>query len=589
LFLRPRRFGKSLLISMLERYYDMAQADAFERLFRGLAIFENPSAERNSYLVLRLDFAGVTSDRSEDELRRSFTWQLRDSLTAFFAGYRLLVPELAAEWGASRLDEKDPVDLFAHYLQIVRRAPWPVYLFIDEHDSFANDLIARGRNSTYHKILGASGFVRDFYKRIKTGADNGIIRRIFITGVSPLMVNDMTSGFNIAQSISQEDDFHDLCGFHEADVARLLDGVMAGRGLRLDRRQVLDDLRRYYNGYQFSPGAPARLYNPDMVLAFMSKVSPPDRYPAQLLDMNVRTDYSRLHRLIFDDQDRPRPGPFRQIQTLLGEGAIRAPLHDLFRLEEVYDERFFASYLFYLGLLTLDRPSESLWLMRVPNTVIEMTYGEALNLILRSAGQVEVEEAALGDAVSAMAFRGTVAPFADLLFGQVIRQLSNRDLIRMDEKALKVLMLGYLGLTDVFYPFTEMEMGRGYGDLVLVLNRKYTDARFSYLVELKYLKETVEAGPVPAPRGKGRPPAKARRPAHKSAARLSKEVEKSFLEAEAQLLRYQADPRLQGLAGPGGWKAVTLVQVGTEALYHREPGQPTQRAAALSDAQDSSR
>lgn len=162
-------------------------------------------------------------------------------------------------------------DLMVQLLQIIHRAPWPMYVLIDEHDNFANDLIARGRSSTYEKILGASGFVRDFYKCIKAGADSGTIHRMFITGVSPLMINDMTSGFNIAKSISQEDDFHDLCGFPEEDVARLLDGAISDRGLRLDRQRVLDDLRRYYDGYRFTPGATTRLYNPDMVLHFISR------------------------------------------------------------------------------------------------------------------------------------------------------------------------------------------------------------------------------------------------------------------------------------------------------------------------------
>src|SRR5262249_23396425 len=157
--------------------------------------------------------------------------------------------------------------------------------------------------------------------------------------------------------------------------------------------------------------------------------------------------------------------------------------------------------------------------------------------------QVNVDEDVLADAVSAMAFRGTVAPFADLIFGQVIRHLSNRDLIRMDEKALKVLMLGYLGLTDVFHPFTEKEIGRGYGDLVLVLNRKYTEARYSYLVELKYVKETVTQASKP----EGKKGAAQRRPARKKAAHVPGEVARSFAEGEAQLMRYRADPRLLGL------------------------------------------
>jgi hypothetical protein len=573
LFLRPRRFGKSTLVSMLHHYYDIARADAFAQLFAGLAIAECPTAERSRYLVLRLDFAGLTTDQGIEGLRHSFISQLRNRLSAFFAGYQQMLPALHAAWERNSRGELDPADLMAAFTEAAALSPHPVYLLIDEFDNFANDLVAQGRHDLYCEVLHATGFVREFYKRVKTAADNGVIVRIFMTGVSPVMLTDMTSGFNIVKSITQHEDFHDLCGFSHDDVARLLDGVVADRGLRLDRDRTLSDLRRYYDGYRFSTRSDEPLYNPDMVLHFMSELSAPDRYPEHLLDPNVRTDYGRLHRMIFDERGQPRERPAALLQQLIAEGEIRSSLHDVFRLDEIYDDKYFASYLYYLGLVTLDGPAEPLYRLRVPNLAIQLTYGEALDRILRALAGVRVGEDRLGQAIGAMAYQGEIGAFCDLLYGQVIRHLSNRDLIRLDERGLKVLVLGYLGLVDVFHPFSEMEMGRGYGDLVLLLNRRYQTARYSFLIELKYVKETEGPPAQERTRRKG-----ARR--KKGAAALRKEVEAQFTEAEAQLRRYLKDPRLQGLAGPGGWKAASMVQVGTSALYYRLLDQPTGRAAA---------
>lgn len=564
LFLRPRRFGKSLFLSTLEQYYDVLAKDRFDELFAGLDVAASPTDERNQYLVLRLDFAGVDAGIELPRLRASFLSQLHTSLSVFFDYYQALLPQQAATWRQTKMSDEGPADLIWRFFGLLRYAPYKLYLLLDEHDNFVNDLIARGRSDLYKEVVQATGFVRGFFKRIKTAADSGVVARTFVTGVTPVMINDMASGFNILTPISQDWRFHDLCGFTQADVERLLDGVMASRQLTFDRAQVLVDLRRYYNGYRFSPKVDQALYNPDALLYFMGKVTPPDQYPEQILDMNLRTDYSRLHRLFFDDGDVPRKGPVEQIQGLLADRQIVSPLHDLFRLNEAYEPKFFASYLYYLGLLTIAGQEDQKPILRIPNVTIEQTYGEAVSYVVQTVTQVTVAEEELSNAVADMAFRGQVTPFLRLIFEQVLRKLSNRDLIKMDERALKMLILAYAGMADVFQAFSEMELGRGYGDVILVLDRRYPKAQYSYLLELKHLKETVEGGPKAA---------KQPRPKKKTATQREREVTAALTEAEAQLGRYLSDPRLIAVAGPAGWKAVAVVQFGAAALYYRELGQ----------------
>lgn len=571
LFLRPRRFGKSLFLSMLEQYYDVARKDQFAAMFSGLHVGQHPTAERSRYLTLRLDFAGVDAGQELPLLRASFMSQLRTALCEFFARYRGLIPEQAAVWDRVYLGFDGPADLIWEFFNLVRGTPYKLYFLLDEHDNFVNDLVARGRSDVYREVVQATGFVRGFFKRVKSAADAGIIARTFVTGVTPVMINDMSSGFNILTSISRDARFHDLCGFSQADVERLLDGVMATRGLTFDRAQVLGDLRRYYNGYRFSLDGREQIYNPDAVLYFMCHVRAPDQYPEQVLDMNLRTDYSRMHRLFFDDQEVPRPEPIAQIKTLLADGQLHAPLHDLFRLNEAYEPKFFASYLYYLGLLTLAGQEDQEPLLRIPNLVIEQTYGEAVSYIVQSAAEVTVHERELSAAVGDMAFRGQIEAFLSLMFRQVLSKLSNRDLIRMDERALKMLILSYAGMADVFQAFSEMELGRGYGDVILLLDRRYPLAQYSYLLELKYIAETTEG---PAGGASGSKPRRRK----KAAAQVQREVTAALAEANAQLTRYLSDPRLEGVKGPAGWKAVAVALHGTTALYYQELGDHGQSA-----------
>jgi len=546
-FLRPRRMGKTLLLSMLEHYYDLLAAPHFDELFGGLAIASAPTAERGRYAVLRLEMSGLPTDQGVDQLRAVFHSRLYNAVMEFLDRYRALLPEVAAAFDAG-LSMDDPASLMDRFLQAMRRSRHPLYLFVDEYDNFTNDLIARGDHTTYHDLVHASGFVREFYKTVKEGAARGTIPRIFLTGVLPVTLDDLTSGFNITSNISLHKDFNALAGFTTEDVQRLVTGVLADGGYTLDPARVEEDLRLYYNGYLFSQDATERLFNPDMVLYFLKELQPPSRYPKELLDINVRTDYGRIQRLLFTPQGEVRETVLASFQTVITEGWIDAEPASSFPLDRAHEGGYFVSLLYYLGLLT--HQWEGDWLrLGIPNYAIRLLYWEAIARLLHDLQHVEVDIAHVRTAQRAMAQRGEIAPFLEMVFTRVVRKLSNRDLIRLDEKTMKVVLLSYLSLSEVFFAWSEVELAFGYSDLVLVPSRSQPAAQVGFVIELKYLKSGASEG----------------------------EVITRLDEADAQLQRYLADPKLAAILPPKGWKAVSVAFVATEACWLRELGGTAQR------------
>ena len=540
IFLRPRRMGKSLLLSMLEHYYDVLAAPHFDELFGGLAIASAPTEERGRYAVLRLEFTGMVTDAGIDRLRADFFARIHNQIQTFLTRYADRMPEVAASFEAG-LSTTEPASLMSRFLQAMARSPYPLYILIDEYDNFTNDLIARGDHSTYRDVIHASGFVREFYKTLKEGTATGVVGRIFMTGVSPVTLDDLTSGFNITSNITLDADLNTLCGFTATDVENIVQGVLSKGGFTLKAAAVVTDLRRYYNGYLFSRHATERIFNPDMVLYFVKGLRAPAAYPDEILDVNVRTDYGRIRRLLFTPDNAPRTELIETFQTILAEGSIDAALQTSFPLDRAYEEGYFVSLLCYMGLLTLQVTDDGWFRLGIPNYAIRTLYWEAIARLLHDLHKVDVDLQRVRTALKAMARDGEIGPFLELVFTRVIRKLSNRDLIRLDEKTMKVVLLAYASLSEVFFAWSEAELDFGYGDLVLVPNRIQALARYGFLIELKYLKAgaTEEAVSV----------------------RLD--------EADAQLRRYLADPKITALAGVSGLRAVSVAFVGTEACCYR--------------------
>jgi len=541
-FLRPRRMGKTLLLSMLEHYYDILEAPSFDEIFGGLSIASAPTAERGRYVVLRLEMTGMPTDQGVDQLRAVFHSRLNNALRRFLDRYRALLPGVVRAFDAG-LSMDDPASLMDRFLQAIGQSPHPLYVFVDEYDNFTNDLIARGDHKTYRALVHASGFVREFYKTLKEGAARGTIPRIFLTGVSPVTLDDLTSGFNITKNISLHEDFNALAGFTTEDARRLVTGVLAQDGYTLAPAAALDDLRRYYNGYLFARDASERLFNPDMVLYFLTELRPPSRYPQELLDVNVRTDYGRIQRLLFTPEGSVREGVVASFQAVITQGWIDAEPASSFPLDRAHEGGYFVSLLYYMGLLT--HQWEEGWLrLGIPNYAIRLLYWESIARLLHDLHHVDVDVAHVRTAQRAMAMSGDLAPFVEMVFTRVLRKLSNRDLIRLDEKTMKVVLLSYLSLSEVFFAWSEVELSFGYSDLVLVPSRSQPAARFGFLIELKYLK----TGATDA------------------------EVTGRLDEADAQLRRYLAAPALAAIEPSKGFKAVSVAFVGTEACWLRELG-----------------
>ena len=548
-FLRPRRFGKSTLVSMLEHYYDLGKRERFDALFDGLWVHSHPTEEQGRYLVLTLDFSRVSTDAGEDALRRSFAETVRGGVRTLLLRYRELIPALGDLY--PNLDNvKDAEALIGAVLDVVAATSHKIYLLIDEYDHFANRLLSAGEGTVYDTIVKKTGFVRTFYATLKSGTRSGAVGRMFVTGVSPLMLDDLSSGFNIATHASMDIGLNEIAGFTRADTERAVDELLATRPALAqipelgDRDTLLTVLEEHYNGYRFSGDAEARLFNSDMVLYFLSSVDRSRKYPDNMLDRNVRTEYSHLQR-IGTLSGAAVEARLALLQRILSEGHIRSEIIDQFGVKSVEDSQtHFLSLLYFLGMLTLGASPRSPYGydLEIPNRVIRELQWEHLALMLEENAKIQMDVSALREAIGAMAVLGDIAPFLSLFHTQVLQTFSNRDMRGLDEKTIKLLLMTYASLGRAFYPLSEREFAQGYGDLFLAASKNVAGANFSWLLEFKYLKVGAKQA----------------------------QIEAAFAEAEAQVARYSADPALlPHLLGDKKLKAGMLVFLGAKKVLFR--------------------
>ncbi len=537
MLLRPRRFGKSLLVSLLSHYYDIAFRDEFDALFEGLWIHEHPTPERNQHLVLPFDFSPVKGSRDAKEVEESFNLAVRNTLSRFLSRYS------GISSGFARLDEQlssfpDAASMVTAALFACQNAGHTVYLLVDEYDSVANDLLARGHVHTYDDLFVNTGFIRTFYKALKAGTQTGAIARVFITGVTPIPLDDMASGFNILTQISHSPRFNALCGFTGEEVAYAVDTLLEEHPALGTAESLVADMTRYYDGYRFSKRARERVFNPDMVLYYLRHMNEWGEPPQNLLDDNVRTDYTKL-RAIASPPGGSQAWHLGLISELLTEGEVTGDLVERFSRRAMYDQEHLISLLYHMGLLTMNGVVLNHYRFTIPNLVIQFMHWEELALLFEEYGGVRFDTRAADRAVRALALDGDLGPFLEQVRDQVLEKLSNRDLVRFDEKHLKVILLTYLTFSPLYHPLSEQEFKHGYADLFLALDRRFPDARVSWLLELKHVKAGGSEG----------------------------EVEAARREALGQIDRYLKDVgHLQALMGDREIRAATVVLVGSTDL-----------------------
>lgn len=486
LFLRPRRFGKSMVLSMLENYYDLAKADQFDRLFGHLAIGRKPTPLHNQYFVLKWDFSNVSPYGSPEEVLRAFHDYLNVCIVDFAAYYegRLARP--------IEVHPTDAVSSFRSLLTAVRLTPHRLYLLIDEYDNFANELLMATPGvgtERYASLLRGEGALKTVFKAVKSGASGGGLDRAFITGVSPILLTDMTSGYNVAKNIYQLSQFDELCGFTETEVSNAIGQVMEDCGQPASAADAaLADMKLHYNGYRFSTRQRDLIYNPTLALYYLDHYRQTCRPPDNLLDHNLAMDRGKLSYIA------ALPGGEEVIVAALNDDVvlIGPKLADRFGVEDMLvarkDATFMASLLYYFGVLTL-APEHGVYgdlQLRIPNLVIRKLYLERLQSLLLP----EITDQTLGQKAALQLQRGgDLQPVCDFIEQRYFKVFSNRDYIQANELTIKTAFLTLLFNDTLYHMDSETPVGRRYADLTMVVR---ADARqyqvYDLLLEFKFVK-----------------------------------------------------------------------------------------------------
>ena len=530
-FVRPRRFGKSLMANMLRCYYDIAEKDNFDALFGGLEIAKNPTANRNRYLVLGMDFSEVNKGM-ESTLQERFNNYVGSCLTVFLSQYGSL-------YGADALAEikknDSPAVQFNLAVKFAKAKGLPLYLMLDEYDNFTNQMLRAEGNEPYRSVTHGEGFYREWFKSFKSSFD-----RIYMTGVSPVTMDDLTSGFNIAANISQKPQFNSMLGFSEAECLRIYTDFKGVRKYTEGEPAAwVRSFKPWYDGYCFAKEKVGieSVFNSDMVLYHLSALVESGNAPENMVDRNIKTDYDKLQ-MIADIQhriDRARNPDLADdsgedvlpiIEQLAATKQMAFNLVESFPADQIADARNFRSLFHYYGILSMAGRERGRTVFRIPNACVEKQLFDYLREAYRR--RRVPDWTGLDDLAASFAYDGAWKPYleriaADFADTQPVRGSIDRE----------IRVQGYMqcefGHLNFYLARPEMELNRGFCDFALFPERTYFgDVEHSYLIELKIS------------------------PADASDAELAAK----YAEAVDQLAKYRADPFVPSLA-----KGTTLHQI----------------------------
>ena len=497
-FIRPRRFGKSLTLTMLQHYYDVLDKGHFEKWYGGLYIGQHPTPERNSYLVISLDFAEVLAEIDNyhssldaycDTEFRSFCRRYADYLPAG------ILEELSLKEGA--------VEQLSFLHKRCAEAGRQLYLFIDEYDHFTNKILSEPAClNDYKTETHGTGYLRSFFDTVKAGTKTSI-KRVFVTGVSPVTMDDLTSGFNIGTNYSLSPEFNELVGFTEEDVRAMLDYYATTCEFHHTTDELIAIMKPWYDNYCFAEERYGRttLYNSNMVLYFVDNyIRCGCEIPKRMIEENIRVDYNKLRMLIRKDREFAHDASL--IQTIVQQGYITGNLKTGFPAEQITDPDNFVSLLYYFGMLTIDGTSMGKTKLSVPNQVVrEQMYNYLLDAYKEN--DLRYERYTLGDLESKLAYLGDWQSYFDYIAHCIKTYSSQRDK-QKGEYYVHGFTLALTSLNPYYRPVSELDNQEGYADIFLLpLLEIYKDMEHSYIIELKYAKSGDSAERVEALRQKG--------------------------------------------------------------------------------------
>ena len=521
-FIRPRRFGKSIFLSMLYSYYDCTQNHKFQSLFGNLWIGQHPTPLQGKYQVLFLDFSQITGNI--DKLETKFNSYLSINLDAFVRQY--------SEYYQAEMEEILAQEDFEEKMELIFKAAkahqYHLYLIIDEYDNFTNVILNERGENVYHAITHADGFYRDVFKKFK-----GNFERIFMMGVSPVTLDDVTSGFNIGWNISIKPEFDEMLGFSTTDVVEMFTYYKEHGSIPVDSDidAIVNDMKPWYDNYCFAEEAlkkKTRMFNCDMVLYYLRNYMDNGCSPRQMIDPNTRTDYGKMKKLLqFDKLDGERKGIIRKIAE---EEQIVTQLYESFSAYQIPKAEIFPSLLFYYGMLTIKGTRGSKLILGIPNNNVRKQYYGYLEEEYQAKAYVDVNQ--LTDYYYDMAYDGKWEEGLRFMADAYAKVSSVRDGIEA-ERNLQGFFMAYLNLNDYYITAPELELNHGYCDFFLLPDLTHYASQHSYILELKVLsKKDFSAIVEGAFTEDGKPMTKA---------------EKQWREALDQIHRYAEAPRVEAL------------------------------------------
>lgn len=521
-FIRPRRFGKSIFLSMLYSYYDCTQSHKFQSLFGNLWIGQHPTPLQGKYQVLFLDFSQITGNI--DKLETKFNSYLSINLDAFVRQY--------SEYYQAEMEEILAQEDFEEKMELIFKAAkahqYHLYLIIDEYDNFTNVILNERGENVYHAITHADGFYRDVFKKFK-----GNFERIFMMGVSPVTLDDVTSGFNIGWNISIKPEFDEMLGFSTTDVMEMFTYYKEHGSIPADSDidAIVNDMKPWYDNYCFAEEAlkkKTRMFNCDMVLYYLRNYMDNGCSPRQMIDPNTRTDYGKMKKLLqFDKLDGERKGIIRKIAE---EEQIVTQLYESFSAYQIPKAEIFPSLLFYYGMLTIKGTRGSKLILGIPNNNVRKQYYGYLEEEYQAKAYVDVNQ--LTDYYYDMAYDGKWEEGLRFMADAYAKVSSVRDGIEA-ERNLQGFFMAYLNLNDYYITAPELELNHGYCDFFLLPDLTHYASQHSYILELKVLSKKDFSAIVEGEFTEdGKPMTKA---------------EKQWREALDQIHQYAEAPRVEAL------------------------------------------
>jgi len=517
IFIRPRRFGKSIFLSMLHAYYDCSKKEKFQTLFGDLWVGKHPTPLQGRYQVLHLDFSYVGG--SIDKLEENFDMYLRVKLDGFMRIYQ--------EFYLTDFKEKffktdSATEKLALLQDETATKGIPLYLIIDEYDNFTNTVLNEQGENVYWAITHADGFYRDVFKKFK-----GMFERIFITGVSPVTLDDVTSGFNIGWHISTKPEFNQMLGFSLEEVRKMFAYYKEVGGIPTtsDIEVMIDEMKPWYDNYCFSEDAlknQSKVFNCDMVIYYLRNYMDRGEAPKQMIDPNTMTDYNKMKKLLLLDKlDGNRKGIIR---TIAETGQIVTSLENTFPASRLTNPQTFTSLLFYYGMLTIKDTFGDMLILGIPNNNVRKQYYGYLLEQYQEEKFVDLTQMKI--LFTYMALEGKWRDALEAMAKAYEDVSSVRDGIE-SERNLQGFFMAYLNLNNYYYTAPELELNHGYCDFFLLPNLTHYATKHSYILELKVLsKKDYEAKPEDG--------------------KLSK-AEVQWQEAEGQVRRYAMAPRVEAL------------------------------------------